>query len=227
MALLIFEIDDQVPVDFVPQRLVIAGWSGSNHGEIERHIAELVEVGVKRPSMVPCFYEASPSLLTTDSCIAAVGEHSTGEVEAVVLHDVRMGLLVGIGSDHTDRKVERYDVAVSKQMCAKPIGAELWRYDEVKSHWGELIARSWRFDADGNRVLYQEGSLVRLLNPAQLIERRFGEIGMPVGTILFCGTQPVLGELSASEAFEIELYDPVLQRSLWHRYEVAVLAHVE
>ena len=28
---------------------------------------------------------------------------------------------VGLGSDHTDRKVESYSVTVSKQMCDKPI----------------------------------------------------------------------------------------------------------
>jgi hypothetical protein len=32
---------------------------------------------------------------------------------------------VTVGSDHTDRKVETYGVTVSKQMCDKPIAAEV------------------------------------------------------------------------------------------------------
>ena len=32
-------------------------------------------------------------------------------------------IFVGLGSDHTDRKVETYSVTVSKQMCDKPDGA--------------------------------------------------------------------------------------------------------
>ena len=30
-------------------------------------------------------------------------------------------IFVGLGSDHTDRKVEAYSVTVSKQMCDKPM----------------------------------------------------------------------------------------------------------
>ena len=36
-------------------------------------------------------------------------------------------LYVGVGSDHTDRKVETYNITASKQMCDKPIAPELWR----------------------------------------------------------------------------------------------------
>ena len=36
--------------------LVIAGWTGRNVEALEKHIAELEELGVPRPSSVPCFY---------------------------------------------------------------------------------------------------------------------------------------------------------------------------
>jgi hypothetical protein len=42
---------------------------------------------------------------------------------------------------------------------------------------------------------------------------------------LFCGTQPVLGALTPASAYELELHDPVLGRSLRHRYAVNALAH--
>ncbi|MFD1557356.1 DUF2848 domain-containing protein [Paraburkholderia silviterrae] len=220
-------IDGDPTIELAPRRLIIAGWAGRNRDEIEHHIAELVALGVKRPSSVPCFYEVSASLLTSDPHIDVIGTHSSGEVEAVLMHDATHGLLVGIGSDHTDRRVESYDVAVSKQVCAKPLGTTLWRFDEVAAHWDALVARSWRIDAAGERVRYQEGPLARLLPPQRLIGEAFGHAGLPVGTALFCGTQPVIGALCPSAAFEIELHDPVLGRSLRHRYAVASLVHVE
>jgi hypothetical protein len=40
---------------------------------------------------------------------------------------------------------------------------------------------------------------------------------------MFCGTQAVIGELGGGEAFEVELHDPVLRRSIRHAYRVASL----
>jgi hypothetical protein len=41
-----------------------------------------------------------------------------------------------------------------------------------------------------------------------------------------CGTVPAIGGIRPSQNFEMELHDPVLQRSLRHRYEVQVLPEV-
>jgi hypothetical protein len=227
MKKLTCKLEGGQPVDVTASRLVIAGWAGRDSAEVEHHIRELEALGVRRPSTVPCFYEVAPSLLTTSESIEVIGEHSSGEVEVVLIQTQAEGLLVGIGSDHTDRKVESYDVAVSKQMCAKPVGPTLWRYAEVAAHWDALIARSWRIDSNGARVLYQEGTLARLMHPEALIQRGFGATPMPDGTALFCGTQAVLGSLTSAQAFDLELHDPVLGRSLRHRYAVDALAHTE
>ena len=45
-------------------RLTIAGWAGRDQAAIEHHIAELAELGVKRPSTTPCFYRLGAELLT-------------------------------------------------------------------------------------------------------------------------------------------------------------------
>ena len=110
-------------IEVMVSRLVIAGWAGRNAGDVEHHIRELEALGVKRPASVPTFYKVAPALLTTEGAIDVVGAHSSGEVEVVLIQTASDGLLVGIGSDHTDRRVESYDVAVSKQMCAKPVSA--------------------------------------------------------------------------------------------------------
>ena len=225
MKSLTFEIGHEASVEVSAKRVVIAGWAGRDSAEVEHHIRELESIGVRRPTTVPCFYEVSPALLTTSDSIEVIGEHSSGEVEVVLIHSGDEGLLVGIGSDHTDRKVESYDVAVSKQMCAKPLGRTLWRYSDVQAHWDVLVARSWRIDAAGQRTRYQEGALARLMPPELLMERAFGATSMTPGTALFCGTQPVLGPLMPASAYELELHDPVLGRSLRHRYSVNALAH--
>jgi hypothetical protein len=221
------EIEGGTPIEVVASRLMIAGWAGRDSAEVEHHIRELEAIGVRRPSTVPCFYEVTPALLTTSERIEVIGERSSGEVEVVLIQTEADGLLVGIGSDHTDRKVEGYDVAVSKQMCAKPLGRTLWRYAEVAPHWDGLIVRSWRIDSSGARIRYQEGTLARLMQPEPLIRRAFGATSMVPETVLFCGTQPVLGSLTFAHAYELELHDPVLGRSLWHRYSVDALVHTE
>ena len=76
---------------------------------------------------------------------------------------------VGLGSDHTDRKVETYSVTVSKQMCDKPVAPELWELEDVIDHWDRMILRAFAW-IKGERVLYQEGTLDAMLPVKQLIE---------------------------------------------------------
>lgn len=207
------------------ERLIIAGWTGRDLDAVQHHIDELKAIGVKPPATVPTFYPLAAQLLTTDDVLEVPRGDSSGETEFVLLQGPD-ALYIGIGSDHTDRKVEAYDVTVSKQMCAKPIGREVWRFDEVADHWDALEMRCWRV-RDGQRSLYQEGKVTRLLDPRDLIERLTGEAQLPPGTAMFCGTQAVIGELGHGDAFEVELHDPVRNRTLRHAYRVEALAVAE
>jgi Protein of unknown function (DUF2848) len=203
--------------------LVVAGWTGRDREAVEHHIAELAAIGVKRPRAVPCFYRLGASLLTTAREAQVVGEDSSGEVEFVLLA-APDGLLVGVGSDHTDRKVEAYGVTVSKQMCPKPIGRELWRFAEVEAHWDRLVLRS-HVTRSGKRRPYQEGAVSAMLAPRDLLARFAGPgAELAPGTAMFCGTLPVHGEIGGGEHFEIELHDPVKKRSLKHAYGTRSLA---
>ena len=105
------------------KNLVVAGWTGRNTAALEAHIKELEAVGVKRPKSVPIFYRNAVSLLTTADDIQVMGDKSSGEVE-FVLYALDDGMWVGVGSDHTDRQAETINVTLSKQMCAKPVGAD-------------------------------------------------------------------------------------------------------
>jgi uncharacterized protein DUF2848 len=201
--------------------LIVAGWTGRDRAAVEHHIAELEAIGVKRPRTVPCFYRVGANLLTSETAIDVAGSDSSGEVEFVLvsLADGLDGLYVGVGSDHTDRKVEAYGVTVSKQMCPKPVGRALWKFSDVEARWDQLMLRSW-VTRRGARELYQEGPVTRMLAPRDLMARYLGSPGvLPVGTAMYCGTlATVSGAIGGGERFEIELEDPRSQRKLQHAY---------
>jgi hypothetical protein len=203
------------------KNLVIAGWTGRNVAALEAHIKELEAIGVKRPKTVPIFYRVAYSLLTTASSIEVMADQSSGEVE-FVLFALDDGLWLGLGSDHTDRKAETVGVTLSKQMCAKPVGATLWRYDDVKPHWDKLVLRAFVPDG-GKRRLYQEGPVTNMRPPEELIKLYTGGDKLAPGTAMFCGTFAVHGGISYSGTFDMELEDPVLGRKLTHGYKIVSL----
>lgn len=208
-------------IDVSIDTLIIAGWAGRDRHAVEHHIAELAALGVRRPSTTPCFYRLAPALLAQDDAIDVVGETSSGEAECVL---VRHGdeLFVSVGSDHTDREVEAYGVTVSKQVCAKPVAREAWRFTDVTAHWDQLELRSW-VTREGERRLYQEGTVASLLSPQELMAK-LGPNGLPAGAAMFCGTLAAIGGVAGGEQFEIELHDPVLGRTIRHRYATQALA---
>jgi hypothetical protein len=204
--------------------LVIAGWTGRDNATVEHHVAELEAIGVARPRTVPCFYRVGANLLTTGTMLDVTGPDGTGEVEFVLL-SLPQGLYVGLGSDHTDRKVEAYGVTVSKQMCPKPICPELWSFDAMKDHWDSLLLRSW-ITRDDQRILYQQGVVTRMLAPEDLILRYTGgSPALPVGTAMYCGTMPLLAPIGPAVSFTMELEDPVRNRTLRHQYGVRELPY--
>jgi hypothetical protein len=212
-----------VPVNIDISRLIIAGWTGRDPEAVNHHIAELAQIGVQPPREVPMFYRVGASLMTQANAIEVIGADSSGEVEFVLV-SIGDRIFVGVGSDHTDRKVETYGVTVSKQVCAKPVSSELWPLDEIEAHWDQLILRSFVTRA-GERILYQEGSVARMLAPKELIARFPDSPGeLPSGTAMFCGTLPALGPVAGGELFEVELIDPLRNKRLDHRYAVHSLA---
>jgi hypothetical protein len=213
---------DGEPRLFEVASLVIAGWTGRDKAAVEHHIAELAAIGVKRPRTAPCFYRLGASLLTTARELDVVGNDSSGEAEFVLI-SAPDGIYVGVGSDHTDRKVEAYGVTVSKQMCPKAIGQELWRLADLEDHWDRLTLRS-HVTRNNKRLVYQEGPVSGMLSPRELLARFPDSPGrLPEGTAMFCGTLAVQGEIGGGERFEIELHDPVKDRSLKHDYTVRSL----
>jgi hypothetical protein len=207
--------------EIIIREAILAGWTGRDRAALEKHIEEMAAVGVRRPPSVPVFYRCSASRLTTADEIQVVGEDSSGEVEFVLIQ-AEGNLWVGTGSDQTDRKVEAYNITVSKQMCDKPMAPELWSYEEIAPHWDELVLRSWAV-RDGKMELYQESAVAAMMAPADLIREYTGSDELPDGSAMFSGTLPAIGGLRPAQRFEFELEDPWLGRSLRHAYAIRTL----
>jgi Protein of unknown function (DUF2848) len=189
---------------------IVAGWTGRDKPAVEHHIAELAELGVPRPSKTPLFYRVSASRLTTAAAIEATPS-SSGEVEPVLLHHSGR-LWVGVGSDHTDRDLESHSVAMSKQMCDKPLANSFWAYADVADHWDELMLHSWIIEGDAREVVYQQGPLAALIAADELISA--SEPALDDGTVMFCGTLPAQGGIRPAPQFRYQLTDPIRGRSI-------------
>ena len=203
------------------RQAVIAGWTSRDAVAVEQHIRELEELGVARPLSIPAFYRVSTSRLTTDPVIEVSGDHSSGEVEFVLMQ-CGGHLYVGVGSDHTDRRVETYSVEVAKQMCDKPLAGEVWPFADVDKHWDALVLRSWA-GIGPDRVLYQEGPVSAMRTPGDLIQRFTSAATLPEGTVMFCGTLAAQGGIRPAQGFEFEIEDPVRGQRIRHAYDVVSL----
>lgn len=198
----------------IVRELVIAGWTGRDASSLKKHIEELEEIGVKPPKTTPIFYRVAANLFTHADSIQVSGPDTSGEVEFVLIQSAG-AMRVAVGSDHTDRKAETIGVSLSKQLCAKPVSKESWRYAEVEPHWDRLMLRAWADDA-----LYQEGPVTTMRAPEELL-RAYG--GLKAGSAMFCGTLAARGGIRPARRFVTELEDPVLGRKLRHDYWIEVL----
>jgi hypothetical protein len=221
---LTFTIDAQgttTPLTLAIDQAVIAGWSGRDPVARDKHIAELEAIGIARPATTPIYYRVSARRLTTEDSIEVCGNDSSGEVEFVLI-GWQGRIFVGLGSDHTDRKVETYSVTVSKQMCDKPIAPVLWELEEVIDHWDRMILRAYAW-IKGKRELYQQGTLDAMLPVSELIARGFEGGKLPDGCAMFGGTFAAIGGIRPADRFEFELEDPVLKRTIRHGYDVITM----
>ena len=208
---------------------VIAGWAGRDIVSTEHHIAELAALGVSRPSAIPLYYRVAANQLTQAPVVQVLGPDTSGEAEVFVFAAAGE-LFVSLVSDHTDRRLEANSVAISKQVCAKPVAKSAWLYTDVAAHWDDLILRSTVME-NGSPVAYQEGPLAALRPPAELISgylrsTGLGTLQLADGSAMSCGTLTAIGGIRPSPSFDMELFDPHRKCSLAHRYSIEVLAVV-
>ncbi len=209
-------------IEFQVERLFNGGYAGRDQAAVWRHVEELADIGVPAPTRTPTLYALSSYLATNVDSIQVQHEKTSGEVE-YVLFVGREEIFVTVGSDHTDRDLESRSVEWSKQSYPDLLGREVWRYQEVADHWDDLILRCWVIER-GERRLYQEGPVAALLPPSIWLGKLEDLFGVrPHNVVLMSGTIPSNGGISFADAYEMELHDPVLGRTIRHGYRVEVM----
>ncbi len=191
--------------EFTPRSLLVAGFTGRDREAVAAHIAELESAGVRCPSETPVFYPLAGALVTDEAAIAVGGSATSGEVEPV-LFCIDGQRYIGVGSDHTDRELERRDIAESKAACPKVVGPDLIDYEEALDGWERLRLRS----STGGGELYQEGTAGELMSVPEIVAvmRDHGH-ELADGDVLFLGTLPLKnGSFVFSDRWAMELEAP-------------------
>lgn len=217
-ATLEFQTSHGRPLSLTVRDCVIAGWTGRDKAALDHHIEELAALGIPGPSEVPLYYRVGAGMLTQAYHVQVLGGDSSGEVEPVLIA-AEDGLWLTVGSDHTDRRVEAYSIAVSKQMCPKVVGRTAWKLDEVIDRLDTLTLES-RVMIDGKEHVYQTGTLAMIRPLMELVET-YG--GLAAGTVMMCGTVPVAGGIRPADRFSMRLSDPETSMAIDHAYDIETL----
>ncbi len=208
-------------LEFPVARILDAGFTGKNREGAMKHVEELKAHGVAAPDRIPAYFAVTRELVTTDDEIEVLGDDTSGEVEVVFLFKEEE-TYIAVGSDHTDRELEKDSIPKSKVICPKVVSREVWKLADVEPHWERLRLQSW-IEVDGRRTLYQEGSLADFLTVDDFLDgvRSVVTAGSLDGMVLYMGTMPSLGgQLLFSPVFEGRLSDEVRGRELSFRYRI-------
>jgi hypothetical protein len=194
-----------------------AGYTGRDRAAIDRHIRELEEHGVPPPPRVPFCFPVLPHLVSPGVTeIHVYGPTTSGEVEPVLIVLDGRPRFLAVGSDHTDRELEKVSIPLSKQLCQKVVSANAWAIDDLAS-WDDL-----ELSSEVDRAPYQRALLGELLPFDDLVatipaERRTERM------VLFCGTVPLMEGLRMGQRFAGSLRNPSTGAALSIDYAVRVV----
>ncbi|MFC6090099.1 DUF2848 family protein [Saccharothrix lopnurensis] len=168
-----------------PARVYNLGSATVDPSSALAHQEEVADVGVRiafdRPA--PRVYPMSVNSVTTDDTIGVHSGRTSGEVELVLV--VQDGeVYVGVGSDHTDRELERHSIIWAKQYCPSVLGRRVWPLADVEAAWDRLVLES---EVDGEP--YQCSPASVFLPPREIIAalgQRVTEL--PGSYLVYCGT---------------------------------------
>ena len=195
-----------------------------------RELDERAAQGLSVTKTNPSIFHIARYLLTQAPEFEVQGPLTGGEVEATA---IRIGdeVLITVGSDHCDRELDPLFQDKPKQMCPHPIATTAWPYQEVRDHWDELRAIS-KVVVGPHTITVQDSYLSALVDMDFLLamddvksladpaiiyggttgalpeaEQRVRELGLPPETVHGVGDE-----------FILRLHDPVLDRTIEHRY---------
>ncbi|MDS0256524.1 DUF2848 domain-containing protein [Thermoplasmatales archaeon AK] len=226
MTVNFISLDSKERIEFSPQKVIVAGFTGRNRRNVEEHLEELKKEGIRVPDKVPTFYELDPSLCTTDDRITVHSQFTSGEVEPVIVN-IDGAYYTTCGSDHTDRALERTDIGKSKQACPHPVCSTLLKLDSLKNVW-DSIEISSEVSSGKTSLRYQQGKLSSILGLDELLRE------MPPGlrnnlknAVIFMGTIPLLtGKFVYGDAYRMTMSVPGAGVQLSFSYRVRVGAGI-
>jgi len=206
-----FRRPDERPLVMDVERVAVAGYTGRNQEAVKAYVAKLEEEGIAPPPSVPMVFEVGADRVVAHDAIDVTGGHTCGEVEFVLLV-TEEGLHVTVGSDHTDRALEKDSIPLSKQVVPKVVAREAWRWEDVADHWDQLRLTS-TVGVEGRP--YQETGVDFFLHPDEIL----AVTGASVGTVVFGGSvSSLIGGFDFDPVFSGRLHDPVLDRSITFTY---------
>ena len=213
------EITVQIPY------MLNAGYAGRTQEKVREHIEELEKLGVPGPTEIPILFPITLNQATLAQHIDVQGEQTSGEIEFILLQHAGEWF-VTVGSDHTDRELEKFSVEKSKQACPNVLASCLWPVTEVLEHWDQIQLRAW-VTKDRTRVLYQDETLAALLPFKVLLDFVRSKVAGSLESIpIFSGTIATIEGLIFADFFEMEMVDPVLNRSIRHQYSIRPLTQL-
>lgn len=187
-------------------RGIVAGYTGRNAAAVQHHIDELAAIGVAPPPEIPMFYPVDSESVNSDAEYEDSRTLTSGEIEPIYVRHSGVYYL-GVGSDHTDRDLERTDIGDSKRACPKPVSREVLRIGSAADleafSLDDAIARC---SVDGAR--YQEGPLNGLRTAHDITTRLIDRLGLGDDEDFVClgGTLPLLdGTFTAGELWHVEI----------------------
>lgn len=212
---------EAVALELRDPQLIVAGFTGRDPAVVQRHVDELAAIGVAPPTEVPTMIPLPNWLLTVgDGRCEVVSRATSGEVEPVLVELPDGSRYVAVGSDQTDRELERTSLQLGKLTCPKLVSRTVWPFEEVADRWDELCVRSFLSDED---EAYQEGTLAELLRPLDVLARARAVVVPERPLVLFLGTVPLKAATFAFDpCFTAVLRDPLADRELRCTYEVAL-----
>jgi len=207
------------PISIQVDEIYNVGYAGRDQEVVRKHVEELAEMGVAGPKHVPTIYPVTSNSLTTATELEIIHDKTSGEIEfALFLTGGKRYLAVG--SDHSDRDLEVYNVPMAKQICPNMVTEIVWDMDEVADHFDQIVMRS-HVTKDGVRSLYQEGTVSEILAPDQLVALIEEHIGRKCeNAVIYSGTLPTKEGMIYGEKFEYEMVDPVLDRKIGSYYDL-------
>ncbi len=216
------------PLSFTADKMVNAGFTGRDQAEVRHHLDELSAKGIEVPETTPTLYPVIPSALTSETSIEVYEEETSGEIEYVLFVKDDQNIYIGIGSDHTDRKLEELDIPRAKQITPNLISPVVWELSDVVDHWDDL-SMECSIKKGADTILYQKGSLGLLMSPAELMEFVSQKIeGSLNNIVIFSGTVKMETEdFVFADTFSGLLADPTLDRSIGFSYAVKPMNYIK